>query len=202
MSEPEQYTNDDHQAFEKNWWGDCMTSSFGEEAKQISYAHRMGLVVVPVYGGHWPVYDLHGRSVVDIGGGPVSMLLKCVNRGACAVVDPCQYPEWVASRYMEAGITVYRMGAESFRPTSRYDEAWIYNVLLHVEDPEKIVRDAREYASTIRIFEWLDTPPTLGHPQTLAADQLDEWVGGRGTVSEINENGAYGKCYYGSFRCD
>jgi hypothetical protein len=198
MSETEQYTSDDHQKFEKDWWSGCFTT-FGEEAKQISYAYRMGLEVVPVYGGHWPVYDLEGKNVVDIGGGPVSMLLKCINRGSCAVVDPCPYPEWVAARYTEAGITVLRIPAEDFMPASSYDEAWIYNCAQHVENPEWIFRRMREYAKVIRVFEWIETPPTLGHPHTLHAADLDEWLGGRGTIENINENGAYGKCYYGQF---
>lgn len=189
----------EHQTFERDWWSDCLLT-FGEEAKQLSYAHRMGMPTGQhPYSGQWPYIDLEGRSVVDIGGGPVSLLLKCDNRGPSAVVDPCPYPEWVYHRYTEAGITVYRQPAEEFAPRVTYDEAWMYNVLLHVDDPELIVRNARSYADTIRIFEWLDTPPTLGHPQTLTAAALEEWLGGRGTIENINENGAHGLCFYGVF---
>src|SRR5258708_2166182 len=42
------------QDFEKLWWSDC-TNTFGEEAKQLTYAHRMGLVNEPRE-GKWPVY--------------------------------------------------------------------------------------------------------------------------------------------------
>lgn len=189
----------EHQQFERDWWSDCLLT-FGEEAKQLSYSYRMGMPTGQhPYSGQWPYIDLHGKSVVDIGGGPVSLLLKCGHRGMTAVVDPCPYPEWVYQRYTEAGITVYRMPAEEFNPSGRYDEGWSYNCLQHVEDPERIVRRMREYCDVIRLFEWIDTPPTLGHPHTLTAANLEMWLGGRGSIENLNENGAHGKCFYGAF---
>ena len=185
------------QDFEQQWWGDC-TNTFGEEAKQITYAHRMGLVNSP-QDGKWPVYDLGGKSVVDLGGGPTSLLLKCVNRGDCVVVDPCPYPLWVRQRYTESGIGVAEMEAEAFRDSAFRDEAWCYNVLQHVVLPEDVIATARSQAQVLRIFEWLETPAADGHPHTLHADELNDWIGGVGTVEMVNENGAVGLAYHGCF---
>ena len=80
-------TRQEHDQFERDWWGNCV-NTFAEEVKQLTYANRMGLVNVGVDGGYWPVYDLQGKSIVDIGGGPVSMLLKAVGHQGSAVVDP------------------------------------------------------------------------------------------------------------------
>lgn len=197
------------QAWEGEWWGAC-TNSFGEEAKQISYAHRMGLVNTPQY-GKWPVYDLNGYSVLDLGGGPSSLLLKCVN-GWGAVVDPCPYPDWVADRYAAAGqhnhpeyeaatIFYYQQTAEEFLNPydAKLSEAWIYNVLQHVEDPEKVIATARASAHLLRIFEWVETETNVGHPHSLHAHKLNDWLGGEGAVEMIDENGAVGLCYYGVF---
>lgn len=184
------------QSFEAAWWGDC-TNTLGEEAKQITYAHRMGLVNEP-RDGRWPVYDLAGRSVLDLGGGPVSMLLKCVNRGDCTVVDPCPYPKWVKKRYEAAGIDYSVATAEGWNDTG-YDEAWCYNVLQHVVDPQAVIETARRSASVLRIFEWIEMPPCEGHPHTLHAVDLNEWIGGDGTVEHVDENGAVGLAYYGCF---
>lgn len=194
----------EHQEFEAGWWADC-TNTFGEEAKQITYAHRMGLVNVPV-DGHWPVYDLEGKSVLDLGGGPASILLKTINGGRRVVVDPCEYPDWTTDRYTAAGIDVVRMPAEEFKhnPWVTFDECWIYNVLQHVQDPEQVIRVARSCSPVLRLYEWVNIDPHLGHPHRLTAALLDEWItGGRGrpgTLEVMNENGCVGgTAYYGSW---
>lgn len=189
----------DPQEFEANWWGDCI-QSFGEEAKQITYAHRMGLVNEP-QDGKWPVYDLQGKSVLDLGGGPVSLLLKTVDGGWRTVVDPCPYPEWVEARYEAAGIRYVRTEAETADVPSmaKFDECWIYNVLQHVVDPKAVIETARRYASTLRIFEWVEMEPCEGHPHKLHAYELDAWIVGTGSTEYVNENGAVGLAYYGEF---
>lgn len=188
---------DEHQAYERDWWGDCL-NTFSEEAKQITYAHRMGLVNTPT-NARWPVYDLGGRSVLDLGGGPSSLLLKCVNRGRCAVVDPCPYPAWTRRRYAHAGITLFEQPAENYLSRQGFDEVWIYNVLQHVENPEQVIACAHQHGDRLRIFEWIDIPPTLGHPHMLTKDLLDEWIGGDGQVAHVDENSAVGLAYFGDF---
>jgi len=160
----------------------------------------MGLINAGVDGGYWPVYDLQGKSIVDIGGGPVSMLLKAVGHHGSAVIDPCDYPEWITDRYLDAGILFSKQRGEDIT-IKHYlcDEAWIYNVLQHTDSPETIIDNARRMASTVRLFEWIDIPAYLGHPQELKAQLLDEWLGGHGTVEEMNENGCVGRAYYGVF---
>ncbi len=185
------------QEFESAWWGSC-ANTFGEEAKQITYAHRMRLANEP-HEGKWPCYDLAGRSVVDLGGGPVSLLLKCRNGRALAVVDPCPYPAWVGARYEAAGIAQHQVEAEGWRDAAFRDEAWVYNVLQHVIDPEAVIATARAQAATLRIFEWIEHPASLGHPHVLHAVDLNRWAGGTGQVEHVDENGATGLAYYGVF---
>lgn len=187
-----------HQIFEADWWGNCV-NSFGEEAKQLTYAHRMGLINDP-RNGKWPVYDMRGRSVIDLGGGPVSMLLKCINLGyGSSVVDPCPYPEWVAARYAEAGIHYIQKPAEEFDELNIH-EVWIYNVLQHVIDPQKVISNAKRAARVVRFFDWVDIPPHPGHPHELTATSLSKWLGGDGTIEEFKgENGLFGKAFYGVF---
>src|ERR1035441_8915336 len=62
------------QKHEVNWWGNCV-NTFGEETKQLVYARLMGLQIWD--DGNSPFNIMTGaRTVLDIGGGPVSMLLK------------------------------------------------------------------------------------------------------------------------------
>lgn len=194
-------TDEEHQAFEADWWGTCI-NTFSEEAKQITYAHRMGLINIPdPYTGRWPQYDLKGLSVLDIGGGPTSMLLKSVNCAGSWVVDPCPYPEWIGTRYTSAGIRQWQGPGERFRTELRFDEVWIYNVLQHVEDPEQVIATAKLHAPRLRMFEWVNTPPMLGHPHMLTKANLDAWIGNgaNGTVQYVDENSAVGEAYFGEF---
>lgn len=185
---------------EDAWWGSC-ASTFHEEQKQLAYAKRMGLRA-DWGGAHPPTFDLAGASVIDIGGGPVSLLLKCVNRGGCAVVDPGRFPSWVTQRYEACGIMFWNGKGEEMdvEGMARFDEAWIYNTLQHVEDPEKVIANARAVSDIIRIFEWIDIPPYPGHPHLLTEAFLNRCCDTMGFVSQISETGAVGRAYYNAFR--
>ena len=143
-------------------------------------------------------YDLGGKSVLDIGGGPVSLLLKCVNFGYATVVDPLYYPGWIGERYNRAGIGYDIMKGEAVTEVG-YDEVWIYNVLQHVVSPEQIIQNARKAGKIIRLFEWLEIGEAPGHPHNLLEDQMNEWLGGQGRV---NADVPRGKEYYGIFLGD
>lgn len=182
-----------HQHFEEGWWGDC-ANTYGEETKQLAYARVMGLDPGPWQAGNpWPVYDLEGRSVIDVGGGPVSMLLKCTNIGGAVVVDPCAYPRWTQERYAAHGIGVNQAPAEDVladvaaKAGRLYDEAWCYNVLQHVHDPAAIIAGMRAVARRIRIFEWVEVPAYLGHPHTLHVADLEAWCAGTGELVVLDE---------------
>lgn len=211
------------QKWEKDWHGNCV-NSINEELKQLVYAQRMGLGITPT--PKTPInFDLQGKSVLDIGGGAYSLLLKCVNfkvsveGGAIgtSVIDPIDHPEWVKMRYESAGIFFKQMSGEDIRTTNqkiidgelremlpfdeseKFDEIWIYNVLQHTKDPEKIIKNARAVGKLIRIFEWIETPVNIGHIHTLKEAKLNEWLGGEGKVEHINQSGCKGLCYYGIF---
>lgn len=191
----------DHQDWEARWHGNCV-NSYWEETKQIVYAHRMGMIPQQL-DGKYPVYDLGGKSVLDVGGGPYSLLLKCINvKGS--VIDPAKYPKWTIDRYRNADIWHVRGPAEELKEykygtPAPFDEVWCYNVLQHTISPAQIIKNMMDVANVIRIFEWIETPPTAGHPHTLHEKSLNEWLKGVGKIENINENGCHGLCYYGVF---
>ena len=185
------------QEWERRWHGQCV-NSYGEEEKHLVYAVKMGLTLF--HDGKSPYnIDLAGKSVIDIGGGPCSLLLKCVNGGNCLVLDPCEYPRWTIERYREAGITVARAKGEELNRVG-FAEAWLYNCCQHVEDPELVIRNAQRAAKVIRLFEWIDTVANEGHPHILTELLLNEWLDGYGKVEELNLPTLKGRCYYGVFR--
>lgn len=189
---------DEAQHHEKEWWGNCC-NTLGEELKQLIYAHHMGLAFLEKNGQPY-ILDLDGKIVVDIGGGPSSLLLKAIN-GKFIVVDPCEYPKWVEERYWYANIEYIKQPAELVSESilETADEVWIYNVLQHVMDPEEIIKKAK-LAKKVRVFEWIDSEVNAMHPHQLTEEKLNSWLGGKGKVETLNGiNGCYGKAYYGTF---
>lgn len=192
---------DEATTWEAGWWGNCC-NTFGEEYKQLAYAKRMGLKTF--HNGKSPFnFDMQGKSVIDIGGGPCSLLLKCVNVKGL-VIDPCEYPEWIKKRYEVAKIAYFKIKGEELSdfPNTAVDEAWIYNCLQHTEDPNRIIQNVRTVAKVVRLFEWIDTGVADGHLHNLTESWLNEMLGGTGKTEHINENTAVGKCYYGIFKGD
>lgn len=184
------------QSGERDWWGTCQ-NTHGEEEKQLTYAARMGLEFH--HNGKSPYsIDLRGASVLDIGGGPCSLLLKCVNvRGT--VADPLEYPAWVGERYKLAGLYYLQVPGERI-DLPGFDEVWIYNVLQHTEDPARVCANARRAGRIVRVFEWIDTTTNTEHPHSLREADLNAWLGGTGKTEILNARTLRGRCYFGIFK--
>ncbi len=187
-----------HQEFERAYWGDCC-NSFDEESKQYEYAYWMGLT------RERDSFPLNGKSVLDIGGGPCSLLLKCTQLGPqCRVVDPCRYPRWTYDRYASHGIASQIGRGEDLALDLQYDEVWLYNVLQHTDDPEEILR--RAWASIrplgrFRFFEWIDIPPHEGHPHMITPtlfSSLGMSANSTCRIGQLHGPRCVGKYYAGS----
>jgi len=179
----------EHSEWERKWWYGCV-NTFDEELKQENvYVPYMRL---NQFAAHRKFFDLKGLSVLDIGGGPVSLLLRCFNFSRAVVVDPCDYPEWVAERYKQANIEYIKERAEVVELDGKFDEVWIYNVLQHVQDPGEVIKAARKYGKKIRVFECLEIGVHKGHPHNLMKEALDVAFGKEGLV----DNRSPGQIYY------
>jgi len=177
--------------FESEYWGDCC-NTFDEDQKHYVYARHMWLERVGYS------FNVKGASIIDIGGGPASMLLKTINLKIGLVIDPLFYPHWTYQRYDAKGVKYEVKRGEDVDHLG-FDECWIYNCLQHTDDPERIIKNALRAAKTIRLFEWVDIPPHEGHPQEITKTALDRWIGKEGFVKQLAESGCYGKAYYNIF---
>ncbi len=166
-------------AHELDYW-DSPINQWVEQGRHYVYAEKMGLSVE----NYW--FRVHGKSILDIGGGPCSMLLQTWDAGVGVVVDPSPYPTWVIDRYTKRRIIILRALGEALPWTNqRFDEVWIYNVLQHVEDPSQVVTEARRVAKRVRLFEWIDIPPYEGHPHMLTKAGLDKWLDVDGEIGLV-----------------
>jgi len=182
----------DHQQWEAEWHmhnNNC-ANSYNEETKQYNYAHKMGLdrFITNWFGAKG--WDFGDNLVLDVGGGPYSLLLKSKAK-KMVIVDPCTYPNWTQVRYKECGIEVIKKKAEDMDFNYHFDIILCYNVLQHTENPELICKKMLEYGATIYFFDWVGVGNTPGHPQVLEAEKLDMWLNGKGTVE--------GNAYFGVF---
>jgi hypothetical protein len=108
----------------------------------------------------------------------VSLLLKSVGWDRGLVVDPGDYPAWVAARYTTAHVEVAPIPAEVWLsgPNLEPDEVWIYNTLQHVLDPEFIVRESVKLAPVVRIFEWVGFEMNDCHIHSLDPGLITSWA--------------------------
>lgn len=188
--------DNDNLQFERNYWFDCC-NTFAEDEKHYVYSKLMGIKTSSV--NHY-YFDVDDKNILDIGGGPTSMLLKCANLGRGKIYDPINYPQWTVARYNSKNIEVVVSGGEAAISESGWDEVWIYNCLQHVEDPALIIQNAMKSAKVLRIFEWIDIPPHDGHPHMLTKFFLESVIGQPGAVAELSERGCYGRCFFGEFK--
>lgn len=189
------WTWDQHQTWEKNWHlknNNC-ANSYNEETKQYRYAHKMGLdkYITNNFGAHG--WDFGNTTVIDIGGGPYSLLLKSKAK-RMVVLDPADYPNWTKVRYKECGVELIQQKAEDADFKEPFDIGLMYNLLQHVELPEEIIKRARQICKKIYFFDWLGIGGTEGHPNILNEKDLNEWFGSKGTVD--------GSAYFGIFQGD
>lgn len=181
---------------EISYWGDCC-NTFDEEQKQYVYAECMGL-----HRNHYS-FDAQDKSVLDIGGGPASLLLKTYNLKYGMVIDPLMmtYPEFVRERYKTKQIDAFAARGEDLLLPLMVDEVWIYNMLQHVDDPSLIINNAIRIGKRLRIFEWINIAPHEGHPHELSEIKLKEWIGLSGGKTRVFEGdrGCVGTAYFGDF---
>jgi glycosyltransferase involved in cell wall biosynthesis/SAM-dependent methyltransferase len=157
------------QQYEHEWWRTDVEIRWPEEiSKQDTYARLMGLPAD---------LNMGTKTILDVGCGPVSMLLRTTHGGAVGV-DPQLMSEETKAKFAAANVELYSGKAEDFQPGRHFDEGWIYNCLQHVDDPNKVMATLLRSVDNVRIFEWIDTAPSEGHPHTLTPDHFERWLPG------------------------
>lgn len=131
--------------------------------------------------------NMSGLNVLDIGGGPSSILLRTNHlRGnqheglnAGVVIDPLLISEHQRLRYDYYGIKFIQDQAENidqyYSENGYFDECFIYNCLQHVLDPVKILDKATLVSKRIRIAEPLNIPTDHMHLHMFNKQYFDNY---------------------------
>lgn len=200
MSQNHVQTWEEASEWETAWHKNQQFNSYNEETKQYTYASRMGLDDYKVNYYGIIGWDFGDKTVIDIGGSGQSILLKSKAKKK-VVVDPILPSDWMMLRYKEAGIEFIQAKGEDFIADETFDEALIYNVLQHVENPEKIVKNILGYSKVVRTFEYIEAGISPGHIHNLTEKDMNSWFEGVGKVERLSGK-ANGLVYYGVFKGD
>jgi SAM-dependent methyltransferase len=178
------------QKWELAWWQNNPQMHAAEIAKSQFIAGLLG------------IHNMRGKRVLDVGCGPLSLLLRVPTRGSVAL-DPLDFGPGLEARYKAAGIERAICKGEEYKGTD-FDEAWIYNCLQHTEDPAKVVAMAANAAKRVRVFEWINIPPYQGHlhmititlvSAALRASGKSPIMESTGTLADHSENHLVGEFY-------
>lgn len=130
-----------------------------------------------LYAAELQITETAGRSILDVGGGPKPLAVALgLPFASLTVVDPLAT---FLHPHAMANVSYATVAAEQYAGP-QVDEAWGYNVLQHVIDPERVIAVAKQHSRRVRWFDWVDTPIAPHHPHSLSADwivgQFADWV--------------------------
>jgi SAM-dependent methyltransferase len=181
------------QEWERNWWMTYRNQHPCEVTKNSFVSKMMFL--------HEGVPS---SSIIDIGCGPLSLLLRVPCKKGVAL-DPIHYGD-LEDAYVTKGIQrLVKRGEDLTAEDGTFDEAWIYNCLQHVEDPTKIIENALTVSKVVRIFEWTYIKPYKGHLHELTPELLtapftkSNWHTLMTTKGFLNHSGLNGNYFMGIF---
>lgn len=106
--------------------------------------------------------DQEGKSILEIGSSDFPVLNFCYNYENSFVLEPI-LTDTLEALSKEAGFGIINKPAEE-ADFPKVDEVWIFNLLQHVQDPDIIIKKAKECSNVIRFFEPINTYRDLGHP--------------------------------------
>lgn len=155
------------------------------------------------YTRHAPVMfllrdDIKGKRILDIGGGPISILLHFDTYNSL-VVDPILPAPKFIENYLRHGINFFRGKGEDYLTDwtdEKFDEVWLYNCLQHVQSPSFILYNLRQVAPILRISEPMGTGTDLLHPHRFEKESFEFALRDISRECEFNEV-MYDYLYFG-----
>jgi SAM-dependent methyltransferase len=153
------------QEWERSWW------------LNNRHLHPQEMVKNRVMADWMLIRGAAGLKVLDIGCGPLSLLLRIPAKEGVAL-DPLDFGPLEAA-YRAANVRRVIMPAEEFKETG-FDEVWVYNCLQHTIDPMAVLATACRAGRTVRLFEWTGIDPYQGHLHRITPEMIRTALSGHG----------------------
>ena len=114
--------------------------------------------------------NIKNKLIAEIGPADFPALAFCDNIGYSYIVEPL--PSDILKTF---GIGIVQKKAEELS-FGQCDEVWLFNVLQHVEDPDKIVENAK-MAKKVIFFEPINYGVDTCHLHNLTMEMFKDWFG-------------------------
>lgn len=141
------------------------------------------------------IRDDENKNVIDVGSGPLSLLLRTqTNRSGSVALDPLDFGD-LEEAYDRAGVLrLIKCGEDLCNEDGYWDEAWVYNCLQHVKDPQAILYNVIAVSDLVRVFEWTNIDPYQGHLHKLTQEMLEAPFFVSGLQPLMRQNGWLNYC--------
>lgn len=110
------------------------------------------------------------KKVIEVGPADFPALSFCMNIGDSLVVEPM--PSKILKTF---GLKIQATCIEHLDWID-VDEVWLFNVLQHVQDLEKVISNVKN-AKCVRFFEPINYGTDICHLHNLTLDMFKEWFG-------------------------
>lgn len=126
--------------------------------------------------------DLEGLHVIEIGPAMHPALAICKNYGQSIIIEPMgtavleEFCKQNSIKFISQPVETLSY-IEEIDDMENVLEVWLFNVMQHVIDPEKVVARCKDIADRIRFFEPINTPVEAHHPHSFTGDDYVRWFG-------------------------
>lgn len=120
-------------------------------------------------------FEQSGKTIIEVGSGPFPASGFC-NSSTRILFEPIWFAE-LEEATKNPDTKWYRQALEDVEVLPNADEAFLFNCLQHVRDPEVVVERCKQMAPVVRFFEPVDYPTCVYHPHTFTQDDFVRWFG-------------------------
>lgn len=141
------------------------------------------------------------RNVLEVGCADIPLLHYHL-QSESSVCEPMPSPILHKICHIEKISMHYCKFEDLEEPSEQFNEVWIFNVMQHIQDPEKFIEKAKRIGKSILFFEPIDWPIEIYHPFSYTLDDYKRWFGDcvqfykGGSIKGFHE----ANCAYGVWR--